>query len=143
MRNFLILLCLMSASLIGCATTPTTEFTADQVKQIDLSTGQETATLLILARPAGQQQLTTFYQLDIEGYDPILVFKESNTAIRLDIGTYKLMMSAVLGKDKVVAEGDFFGKPSHRTLKLDTDERVVLEYTGPFWMGETGKLYTR
>ena len=142
MRKYL-LLTVLAAVFAGCATIPEPELTADQVRQIDLSTGAEGATILIKARPAGQQQLTTFYQIDIEGQDPVLVFKESNTAIRLDPGTYTLKVSAVLGKDKTVAEGDFFGRTSQKVLKLKPGERVVLEYSGPFWMGESGRLYVK
>ncbi len=142
MRTYILFLAALLITA-GCATVPEPQLTADQVKQIDLSTGTETATILVQARPAGQQQLTTFYQIDIDGHDPILVFKESNTAIRLDAGNYTVMFSAVLGKDRTVAEGDFFGNPSRKALKLTPGDRVVIQYTGPFWMGQAGRLFEK
>lgn len=142
MRKYLLLF-VLAAVISGCATISETELTADQVRQIDLASGSETATVLFLARPSGQQQLTTFYQIDIEGFDPVLVFKESNTAIRLDAGTYTVLVSAVLGKDKTEAEGDFFGKPNRKVLKLNPGDRVIMEYKGPFWMGEAGRLHVK
>lgn len=127
----------------GCATMSEPELTADQVRQIDLAVGADTATVLIKARPAGQQQLTTFYQIDIPDREPILVFKESNTVLRLDAGTVPLTITAVTGKDKFAARGDFFGKPSRKVLNLQPGDRVILEYTGPFWMGDGGRLYLK
>lgn len=142
MRSYLILLAVVSLCA-GCATMHEPELTADQVRQIDLATGDQTATVLVKARPAGQQQLTTFYQIDIPDLEPVLVFKESNTVLRLDAGTVPVTITAVTGKDKFAARGDFFGKPSRRVLNLKPGDRVILEYTGPYWMGDSGRLYAK
>lgn len=141
MRALHFILCLTCLAAAGCATgRQESPLTAAQVVQHDLSTGGETATILLKARPAGQQQLVSFYQVNFNGLDPILIFKDSNAAIRLDAGTHTMTIQAVIGRDKSKARDKFFGEPAVRTIRLEKDQRMILEYVGPYWMREAGRL---
>lgn len=139
---FFILLCLVAG---GCVTAKYEQSLAENktpkyFSEYNFSSGENAAVLKLEARPPSQQFLIYYYQINIDNYQPLIVFKHSDSDIKLDPGNHIIQITAVKGKDEAKAVNNYFGKPAEIKIDLSNNEWKTIEYVGPYWMWDKGKL---
>lgn len=148
MRYKFLILCLLlclAASTSGCATMfnekkRAIQYTPKGKYSFDLSSGSNAGILVIQARPPSEQVLIKNYAIVVDDNEPIEVFKHSDTDIILDVGKYTVKLYASSSKGTKWLYGETFGKVTTEEINIEKDKTLIFEYTGPYWMGNEGKL---
>ena len=147
-RKFIVLAnCLILMSLCGCVTTMLVEKAADtglppttDEFSFDLSTpGTDIGKLIVQCRQPTYQMAVERYAIKIDSKSPLVVSKQSDTAIKLDAGTHSLKFYAVSSAPEE-SEKVSFGKPTQKEIVLIKDNEQKLRYTGPIRLFGEGKV---
>ena len=138
---------LVFLSLCGCVTSMVAEQAANQVApptvenfSFDLSTpGADVATLTVQTRQPSYQAVVEKYAIKIDAGKPLVVSKQSDVAIKLNVGQHSLKFYATSSNP---AESDkvTFGKPHNKDIVITKDQELKLKYIGPYRLLGSGSL---
>ena len=147
-RKFFVLVnCLMLMSLCGCVSTLIAEKSASVAAppdtdkfSFDLSTpGADIGKLIVQCRQPSYQMSVEKYAIKIDSNSPLVVSKQSDTDIKLDVGKHSLKFYAVSSKPEE-SEKVSYGRPTKREIVIIKDKEQNLKYTGPYRLLGEGKV---
>ena len=147
-REFVALVsCLMLVSLCGCVSTMVAEKSASvaappktETFSFDQSTpGADTGKLIVQCRQPSYQMSVDKYAIKIDTNSPLVVAKQSDTDIKLDVGKHSLKLYAVSSQPEA-SEKVSFGKATKRDIVIIKDKEQELKYTGSYRLLGEGKV---
>jgi len=121
---------------------PHDQIRGKQAYDVDLSTGEQTARVIIHAIPRPQQLFIKEYGIRVDGSDLIKISNNCDAIFTLDEGTHTFEICSLANKLKEIY-GDTVGKPSKIQISVSEQKTMEFEYIGPFWMWSAGKLKKR
>ncbi|MFC1807885.1 hypothetical protein ACFL0T_05915 [Candidatus Omnitrophota bacterium] len=143
---YLFAIFLIAVSLQGCVTTSQNiranveRCTPKGRNLYDFATTPQIGKLVIMCWPPNSDQVINNYAVEINDMEPIVVYKHSETRIKLDTGTYNVKIYAPASKATQWLYGKSFGKVSNIDVEVKQNMSLVLDYTGPFWAASEGKV---
>ncbi|HMK55729.1 MAG TPA: hypothetical protein VK448_03725 [Dissulfurispiraceae bacterium] len=106
----------------------------------DLSTpNRDTGSFIVQCRQPSYQISVERYAIKIDSNSPLVVSKQSDTNIKLDVGKHSLKFYAVSSKSEE-SEKVSFGKPTTREIVITKGQVQKLKYTGPYRLFGEGKV---
>jgi hypothetical protein len=131
----------------GCVTTMLAEKAADtglppktEEFSFDLSTpGAEIGQLVVQCRQPTYQLSVDKYAIKIDAKAPLVVSKQSDTVIKLDVGKHSLKLYAV-SSEPAESEKVSFGTATTREIGIIKATEQKLKYTGPIRLFGEGKF---
>ena len=147
-RRFLMLLSgLMLLFLCGCVTTMVAQQAANQAAppkvqnySFDESNpGMDVGILYVQTRQPSYQMAVAKYAIKIDSNAPLVVEKQSNVAIKINVGKHSLKF---YGTSDNPAESDkvVWGEPHNKDIVIAKDQVLKLKYTGPYRMFGSGNI---
>lgn len=123
----------------GCASTMAVEkvtamaTTEKQDKfNFDLSTpGGDSGKLIVHCRQPTNQMFVDRYAIAIDSYTPLVVTKESDTAIKLNVGEHTIKFYATFPDPKESTKVAY-GHLTKKVIVITKDIEQSLKYTGPW-----------
>ena len=138
---------LMLMFLCGCVATMLSEQAANQAApptvekfSFDVSTpGADVGTLMVQTRQPSYQLAVEKYAIKIDTNAPLIVSKQSDVTIKLDVGKHALKFYATSSNP---AESDqvTFGEPHKKDIVIIKDQELKLKYIGPYRLLGSGNL---
>ena len=137
----------MLLGLGGCVTSMVAEQAANQAAppavekfSFDVSTaGTEVGTLTVQTRQPSYQAVVEKYAIKIDAGSPLVVSKQSDVTIKLNVGKHAVKLYAT-SSNPAESEKVTWGMASNKEVAIAKEQELKLKYTGPYRMLGAGNV---